>query len=134
MTQTPEDLIRAAIKLLAHYARRPSTSLLREAAPIIVELRSRCALRDGRTDWSGRSREYHDYITDIYEGTGMSARDLSKLQSTLMYHVGNALRDRAKTEDLRAVGMAPTTPRDRACRGQQAYRELLAKCQAAGLI
>lgn len=126
---SPERLVDDGVALLKDYLADPRTSVLRRLAEVIVDLRSRFTLNDGRTDWSGRSRAYRAAIGDLYLRSGVSKKDLDNLQAALRYHVGNLLRERASKEELLAVGMTSTSPKDR----NAATREAIAALsQSAG--
>lgn len=108
-------LVKKAADLLGEYMRngRTRTDLLKRAAAVIVELRSQFALDDGRVDWSGRSHPYRKAIAAVYRGADIGADDLDTVQSALRYHIGNLLRERAEDEDLEAVGLTLTSPKQR---------------------
>jgi hypothetical protein len=89
------------------------TGLLRELAGVIVDLRSRHTMEDGRTDWSGRSSDYRELIADVYSKARLPERAQETTLSALRYHVGNRLREVAPEEDLEDLGLARKRPVER---------------------
>ena len=108
-------LIKKATTLLSQYVQegRTRTDLLKRTAVVVVDLRSHFALDDGRTDWSGRSQGYRQVISAIYQAAGIRPEYLDTVQSALRYHVGNLIRERASDDDLEAVGLTLTSPKER---------------------
>lgn len=113
MDPVVNDLVREAARIVREYQKHPRTPLLKELAPVIVELRSHFTLKDGRPDWSGRSPEYRQCMSDIFAKARVPADDLDRLQSALRYHVGNILRDRATKDELLSVGLTTVKPKER---------------------
>lgn len=120
------QLVGEGVSLLRQYLKAPRTELLRQLAPVIVELRSRSTLEDGRPDWGGRSPAYRDVMTEIYRRAGVPKERLDTIQAAMRYHIGNLIRERASREELLAVGLTTTAPRDRNAETREALRALSA--------
>lgn len=110
---TVEQLVDDGVELLSDYLAAPRTDLLRQLASVVVDLRSRFSLDDGRPDWGGRSPDYRSYIADLYTRAGVPKDKLDTIQAAMRYHVGNLIRERAPKDELLAVGLTTTAPRDR---------------------
>src|SRR4051794_5299906 len=107
MSTTPAQLVDEGVKVLRRYLTDHRTDHLKQLAEIVIQLRSAHTLEDGRTDWSGRSPAYRQSMADIYTRARVPPEKLDTVQAALRYHVGNLLRDRAKDEELGAVGLSP---------------------------
>lgn len=125
--ESVDELVEEGARLLADYVRDPRTSLLRKLAPVIVELRSRYTLEDGRPDWGGRSPEYRAQMASLYNRAGVPKDQLDTVQAAMRYHIGNLLRERASSDELLSVGLTATAPRQR----NSASREAVAALAAA---
>jgi hypothetical protein len=126
-----DGIIERSIRLLKDYRRDRYTSQLKQLAELIVELRSRHTLRDGRTDWSGRSPAYRQDIGWIYRSAGIPEVELDTTEAAIRYHVGNLLRARAAGTELAAVGLKQTSPKERldqARRDSQWRRRCTCEC------
>lgn len=124
--QSLPQLVDRGVALLREYLETPRTDLLRQLAPIIVELRARSALDDGRPDWGGRSPGYRERMADLYRRAGVPKERLDTIQAAMRYHIGNLIRERASREELLAVGLTTTAPRDRNAETREALRALSA--------
>ena len=128
----PKKTAADATRLLREYVEsgRSRTDLLKRVAELIVELRAKHTLDDGRIDWSGRSPAYRAAISEIYKEAGVPADKLDTVQAALRYHVGNMIRDRADDYALQAVGLTNVAPRERLNRN----REIVAALAASGSV
>ena len=128
----PKKIAADATRLLREYVEsgRSRTDLLKRVAELIVELRAKHTLDDGRIDWSGRSPAYRTAIAEIYRDAGVPADKLDTVQAALRYHVGNLIRDRADGMALAAVGLTNIAPRERLNRN----REIVAALAASGSV
>lgn len=108
-------IVEEASALLGDYIRdgRTRTDLLKAVAALIVELRSRCTLDDGRADWGGRSLKYRTAMAEVYAGAKVDKAHLDTVQTALRYHVGNLLREKASADELDAAGLTAVSPRER---------------------
>lgn len=111
-------LIEEGVSLMTAYleTNRTRTDLLKQLAELIVELRSRHTLEDGTPDWSGRTPEYRQAISEIYRRGGVPESLNDTIQAALRYHVGNLLRNRAPQTELKHVGLTSTSPKERMLR------------------
>lgn len=125
-----EVLIQEGANLVRNYAHfeDSKTTLLRELARVIVELRGYFQTEDGRTDWAGRSFTYRETVARIYQDAGVPADSLEGMQSALRYHIGNVLRDHAPPQELEDLGLKSQRPVERV----KASRERLAALARAG--
>lgn len=127
---TETELVNDGVSLIRQYldSGRQRTDLLKGIAEIVVELRSRCLLGDGRTDWSGRSSRYRHLAGDMYSRAGITRDERDTFQSVLRYHVGNLLRERAPRDDLELVGISLASPKERL----NTRRQVITALAAAG--
>lgn len=110
-----EDLVRQGARLVSDYAHveTSKTTILRELAGVVVDLRSQFQTEDGRTDWAGRGHAYRETVARIYSEAGIQPDAVGNLQAALRYHIGNVLRDVAPADELEALGLKSATPRER---------------------
>lgn len=129
---TEQDLINEVAALLREYLRtnRTRTDLLKVMAPLIVEMRRRHTLEDGRTDWSGRSPAYRAAIGQVYALAKVPPEHMVTVQAAIRYHVGNVLRQTAERDELEGAGMSAASPRERLDR-QRAFLNALAAAQSS---
>jgi hypothetical protein len=76
---------------------------------------------DGFPDWAGKSEEYRQTIYRAYREAGVPSDSTGALQANLRYHVGNALREAAPADELRALGLDLEGPRARAVRARRKH-------------
>ena len=139
---SPDDaatraLVEQGVEILREYLGTPETHYLKRLAPIIVALRGRHRLDDGRQDWSGRSPDYRRVISEMYAEAGVPKEKLDTVQAALRYHVGNLLREQAGEGELAAVGLTSVSPKERLQRNRDALnaqRELAAPRQDAARL
>lgn len=114
---TTEQLMKAAVSHLRRARdeddRATRARELRNAADILVELRSRVTTEDGTPDWSGRNWENRQVVSEICRDAGLGTDGQSSMKSAIRYHVGNALRDRLDAEALTGAGLIQDSPRER---------------------
>lgn len=106
-----EQLLSTLKKAVNENPRPPE--LMRQLAREVVALRQQFTF-DGLPDWAGQSQEYRDTIYRAYREAGVPSDSKGGLQPNIRYHVGNAVRDVASTDDLAALDMRPEGPRARA--------------------
>lgn len=131
------DLVDRGVRILKRYLTDHHTDRLKELAPIVVELRGKFTLEDGRQDWGGRSPGYRQAMANLYARARVPHEKLDTLQVALRYHVGNLLRERTSEEELTAVGLSARSPKDRLANHRQALsaqRELAAPRQDAARL
>lgn len=134
-------LVERGTALLRDYLRAERqdhrTQILRDIAPIVVDLRSRFHLEDGRQDWSGRSPDYRRAMSQMYAAAQMPKERQDTFQAALRYHTGNLLRERAGDDELAAVGLTSVSPKERLNRNREALsaqREVAAPRQDAARL
>jgi hypothetical protein len=111
-----EEEVRAvAVELIRAYIAvgETTTEILRRLALCVIKLRSYYRTADGEVDWRGRSWEYRQAAEALYAEAGVPPDSASGIQSALRYHVGNYLRELVEPAQLAAVGLLPTSPRER---------------------
>ena len=113
MSTTPQKLVDDGVQVLTRYLEDHRTDHLRQLAEIVVRLRGEHTLEDGRKDWAGRSPAYRQSMADLYTRARVPEAKLDTVQAALRYHVGNLLRERAKGEELAAVGLSTVAPKQR---------------------
>lgn len=89
------------------------TEVLRRLAEVVVSIRSQFFDNEGRRDWAGHSWDYRQFVSEMYAAAGVAPDSQENIQAALRYHVGNLLREVAPPDELAAVGLLPTSPRDR---------------------
>lgn len=114
---------------LREYLDQPRTDLLRAAGADVADLRA-LFTRNDAPDWSGRSREYRDAMTEIYNRLNVHGKDRENLQFNVRFHAGNVIRERADAGELEAAGLDTVSPRDRIQRKRDAA---LATAAAVGV-
>ena len=129
--KTTAALADEAVTLLTRYIQggRKSTDLIKAVSVLILEIRSRFTLADGRADWSGRSPGYRKVVGDIYSRSGVTPDIQDTLRAAIRYHLGNDLRGRADAGDLADVGIGAKTPKERV----RQYRERVSAIMAASV-
>jgi hypothetical protein len=112
---TVEALVKKGSRLVADYAHveTSKTSILRDLAYVVVDLRAQFQTEDGRTDWAGRGHAYRETVARIYSEAGVPSDAAHGLQAALRYHIGNVLREKAPADELEALGLKSATPRER---------------------
>lgn len=92
---------------------RSATQLYKALAITLVQIRKICTTRNGKPDVAGRSQHYRDLVARVYSEAGVPPDDVSPLQATIRYHVGNAVREAFTPEEIEEAGLSQTAPRDR---------------------
>lgn len=99
------------------------TPALREIAARVAESRSFFQTKDtGDPDWFGRTNAYRVWIRTVYDDAGFQRDEARSVQSSLRYHVGQAVRELADAEALEEAGIMPETPKERAREYQRTVR------------
>ena len=121
-----DDLSATGSGLIALYAKidESRTDVLRALAKVVVALRTRYRTPQGDTDWRGQSWEYRQAISEMYGNAGVPPDSESNIQAALRYHVGNLVREVAPPVQLEAVGLLPTSPKDRMDTARRTLRAL----------
>ncbi|OZV74756.1 hypothetical protein CA850_29705 [Micromonospora echinospora] len=120
-TATRDELAAALVRALralrrGEVSRERKTQLYREAAEATFALREHFDVgKDGKPepDWSGRSREYREFIRSLYVKTGYDRDDAKTVQTAIRFHVGNLVRDRLSPEVVEDLGLKPEHATDR---------------------
>jgi hypothetical protein len=128
---TVDQLVERLGDVLGRYHREHRTDLLRDAAPLVADLRAQHTLADGRTDWSGRSAGYRDAIGKAYARAGIPRDEQDRVQSALRFHVGQAVRQRASLVELAQVGLGGETPPERLRRARDSRAQVVAEARVA---
>lgn len=97
------------------------TKVLKDLAVIVVQFRKTFTYK-GAPDWGGRSDSYKRVISVVYDEAGLPQGKVGttegalrqQILNSLAYHVQNEVRGKAPAEDLKALGMAKDSPKDRA--------------------
>lgn len=128
MKQWSVDDLTSAGTGLIHYLDKleaDATDVRRALAGVIVALRRHYRTNDGDVDWAGRSWEYRQAVTSMYQSAGIRPDSESKVQASLRYHVGNLLREVAPPQQLAAVGLLTNSPKERMNDVRQATNAIL---------
>ncbi len=118
------DVANLITRLIQAYAAKPSSEILREMAAQVVRLRM------GYDDPAGRSWEYRQVMSAVYEASGVDEDALAAVKNGLRYHVGNLLRETLTPEELQAAGLRIVSPRERI---EAARANLISRAREVGL-
>ncbi|MFD0782908.1 hypothetical protein ACFQZ8_03055 [Micromonospora azadirachtae] len=133
MAATKQHIEREIVRILGaarQTTREHRTSLLRDLAEQMVDLREHYLTPSGEPDWTGRTGMYRYAVRELYARAGYSPEERKVVQTSTRYHVGNLVRARLPQETADALGLVRTTPQDRSRirsrRDRDELRELLA--------
>ena len=126
MTTKQNELMRinrATKACLTTWATQPKskTVALKQMAELLVDLRSQFE-RNGMPDWNGRSFQYRAFVSNIFDGAGLTAEQRKDVVGLLRYHVGNELRDRISPEELQQAGLKVESPKQRVLQAKGTYK------------
>lgn len=97
-----------------HSVEESKTEILKRLAAVVVEVRSKFWDEEtGQPDWRGKTWEYRQFMTAMYEKAGVPPASVSGVQSSLRYHVGNQLREVVGEKELSQAGLLSESPKDR---------------------
>ncbi|MEV6684439.1 hypothetical protein AB0N28_03690 [Streptomyces sp. NPDC051130] len=80
------------------------TTLLKNVAVVLVELRRRC------DDWLGRTHEYRQLAASLYSRSGIPSDSQAAIQAAVRWHIGNHLRTVVSPEELAAHNLKVEGP------------------------
>src|SRR5699024_2960071 len=105
---TPEsvaELIAEGARLARSYGalHGKETTLVKDLAHVVVRLRAKHEDKEGRPDLRGRSREYREAVSKVYERAGIPSDASSNLQALVRYHMSSTLREYMKTAGYTAA-------------------------------
>jgi hypothetical protein len=107
------------------------TALLRRAAEIVVELRSRFANKDGQPDWRGATWEYRQAVSGAYSQSGLSLAERKQVQDAMRYHISIVLReDETRLPELAEQGLLPQTSRQRSAEQKARERAVVGQARS----
>jgi hypothetical protein len=93
------------------------------------------ALRKAHDDWRGLTKPYRDRVSALYESSGVTGEQLSRLKANVRYHVGNQARRYLTPRELRALELDDASPlekqRDRRATNSAILRATGASVEAA---
>lgn len=128
-TTALDDLQRQAVSSLGRYFTVPEserTEALRETAGHFISAREHFFTREGAPDWLGRTYAYRSWVREVMSEARVPSDDISTVQSAIRYHTGNVLRDRLDDDTLDALGLRPSSPRERSVEKRERNSETLA--------
>lgn len=110
-----DDLTAAGAGLIQFYSKldETKTDVLKALAKVVVALRAHYRTPEGDVDWGGRSWDYRQTASAMYDAAGIPPDSESNIQASLRYHVGNLLREVAPPKQLAAVGLLAKSPKAR---------------------
>lgn len=114
-----------ALRDAAHTDGPEKATLLRAAADLVVEARSRFFTADNEPDWRGAGWAYRQFIREANFLSGVNPADLPRIQNALRYHVSNALRDRLPADVIERLGLRVESARERSAEKRERYGETL---------
>lgn len=121
------------LRAVRHIEGERRTLLLRDLAEQMVDLREHYLTQAGDPDWTGRTGVYRYAVRELYAQAGYSPEERKLTQTSTRYHVGNLVRARLRREQADALGLTPTTPKDRSRqrsrRDRDELRALLAEAR-----
>jgi hypothetical protein len=109
-----EEVRSLALALLRAWPDHPErhTEILEGLAMMLVDARSQFTTDDG-VDWGGRSWDYRQWVSKLYDDAGLDDVYRRKIQASVRYHVGNLLREKVDPSELERVGLLASSPKDR---------------------
>jgi hypothetical protein len=116
---------REAKSCLVKWATEPvsKTVALKQLASLLVDLRAQFE-RNDMPDWNGRSFQYRAFVSNIFDGAGLSATQRKEVVGLLRYHVGNELRERISPEELKRAGLKVESPKQRVLQAKGTYKSV----------
>ena len=128
-TQSLQDILQHAVDALRHYYTGPEaerTERLREVATGFVDARQFFYTQGGDPDWLGRTYAYRRWVREVFTLANVPGDDLTTLQSAIRYHTGNILRARLDADQIEALGLKHSSPRERSVEKRERTSETLA--------
>lgn len=123
----PNELTNELVRLIRAYLSTEDseirTSLLKQVAERVVDLRACFLTPDGEPDWKGASRTYKNALSSIFSAAGV--RDRTNLSAAIRWHVGEVLRSRLSDDELEDAGLLPAGPRQRSVNGRGETRSIV---------
>ncbi|MEV4037714.1 hypothetical protein [Streptomyces umbrinus] len=90
-----------------HRIEQHPTMLLQNIATVIV------AIRLKYNDLRGEGYEYRQTVAEMYRAAGIPTDAAGRVQASVRYHVGNALRRHLTPRELKSVRLLPESPLER---------------------
>jgi hypothetical protein len=118
-----------ALDALRQMTIEPDVEHVRAAARALVDLRALFE-HQGRPDWAGRSLDYRSTVERLYRDAGVPSDSSGPTLAKLRYHVGNTVRETAPVDDLEALGLQTSGPRERNNERRSTVTELRPKRKA----
>lgn len=119
------ELQNEAVTALREYKRTRGTECLRTVAGAFVSAREHFYTRDGAPDWLGATHAYRQWTREAYDRAGTPEAELSRLQASVRYHVGNLMRERLDPDEVADLGLREASPRERAVEKRERTSETL---------
>lgn len=109
-----DELLALAVKAARKSSEEGRGSPARkELGMLLVALRARSVDSDGRPDFSGKSREYRDRLTDVYSRAGIYNDERTRVSAASRQAAGDILREILPLEDLADYGLKKSGPSER---------------------
>jgi len=96
--------------------------LLRAVAETVVQLRLRM------DDIAGRSQEYRDAVSEMYQLAKIPPDSMSSVQAAVRYHISAVLREHVSAKELQKAGLQPYSSKD----AKQAKRQSMLLLDISG--
>lgn len=119
------ELQNEAVTALREYKRTRGTECLRTVASTFVAAREHFYTRDGAPDWLGATHAYRQWTREAYDRAGTPEAELSRLQASVRYHVGNIMREKLDPDEVADLGLREASPRERAVEKRERTSETL---------
>jgi len=129
-TQSLSSLLdQAADSLRRYYSADTSdadrTKCLRDTAAAFVNARDQFYTREGTPDYLGRTYAYRRWVREVFSKANVPGDEQNSLQSAIRYHTGNLLRDRLDADQIEALGLKHSSPRQRSTEKRERTSETL---------
>jgi hypothetical protein len=126
--ETEEQLLARGAAYVREYdaIKTKETTLLKNIATVLVDIRRRCVDQDGRTDWQGRTHRYRQLAADLYSRSGIQLGSDSPIQAAVRYHIGNILREVVPPAELAQFNLKAQSPVERNQEARQARAAIVA--------
>lgn len=115
--RTPLDALKKEGADLVHWwhtIEESRTEVLRRLSEVVVDIRAQ--FYDEETmqpDWRGKTWDYRQFMSELYEASGVPPASVAGVQSSLRYHVGNRLREVVDADSLARAGLLAEGPKER---------------------
>lgn len=106
-----QRLAAASLSKALAASERERTAFYRETAERFIDARGHFFNKHGEPDWNGRTYAYRTWVREVLSLAHVPPAELNTVTAALRYHSGNVLRERLDGDELEALGLRKTSPR-----------------------